>query len=262
MNIILFDSLSYENALSLTDERAFHILNVLKLKIGDAFKCGVYNGSKGVGTITKITSTQILFDYTATVMHSQNVIDLTIILGAVRPICLKRIVRSASECGVKRLILAGTELSEKSYLESGFIKNGEALKTIKDGAMQSGETHLLSLEVVPSVKAALDVINTPYLKNATNENIVNEDIANDVPTKSRSLFILDNKTEFYKTEVPFLQDEKIKSVEAILAIGSERGWTDNERSLFVDATFLPRKLSSRILRTETAAEVAMFPFLK
>lgn len=257
MNIILFDSLSYENALSLTDERAFHILNVLKLKVGDTFKCGVFNASKGIGTITKVTSTEIFFTYLATVLHPQNVIDLTIILGAVRPICLKRIVRSASECGVKRLILAGTELSEKSYLESGFIKNGEALKTIKDGAMQSGETHLLGLEIVPSIKTALGVINAPGVKNATNGKETN-----DISKKSRSLFILDNKTEFYKTEVPFLQDESICTNEAVLAIGSERGWTDNERSLFVDAGFLPRKLSWRILRTETAVGVALFPFLK
>lgn len=257
MNIILFDSLSYENALSINDERAFHILNVLKLKSGDTFKCGVYNGSKGIGTLTKITGTEIFFEYTAAAIEPQNAINLTIILGAVRPICLKRIVRSASECGVKRIILAGTELSEKSYLESGFIKNGEVLKTIKDGAMQSGETSLLNLEIVPSLKTALGLINIPSVKNETKDNM-----ANDIAKKLHSLFILDNKTEFYRTEVPFLQDEKIKSDEAVLAIGSERGWTDNERRLFIDAGFLPRKLSSRILRTETATEVAMFPFLK
>lgn len=246
MNIVLFDSLSNENALSLSDERAFHILFVLKLREGDVFKCGVFNGSKGKGTITKITNDTLFFNYDVLEMQSKSCINLTIILGAVRPICLKRIVRCASECGVKRIIISLTELSEKSYLESGFIKNGEALKTIKDGAMQSGETSLLSLEIAQSLGSAISLIN---------EREKSQKFCS-------SRFILDNKTEFYKADVPFLQDTKIENTEAVLAIGSERGWTDRERSLFVESGFLPRKLSERILRSETAAEVALFPFLK
>jgi RsmE family RNA methyltransferase len=41
------------------------------------------------------------------------------------------------------------------------------------------------------------------------------------------------------------------------AIGSERGWTDNERSLFKEAGFAWCSMGIRVLRTETAATVAM-----
>ena len=40
------------------------------------------------------------------------------------------------------------------------------------------------------------------------------------------------------------------------AIGSERGWTDNERELFEKEGFAPCSLGERVLRTETAATVA------
>jgi RsmE family RNA methyltransferase len=42
----------------------------------------------------------------------------------------------------------------------------------------------------------------------------------------------------------------------ILAIGSERGWTDHERGLLEEAGFLRLSLGSRALRTETACIAA------
>jgi RsmE family RNA methyltransferase len=43
---------------------------------------------------------------------------------------------------------------------------------------------------------------------------------------------------------------------AVLAIGSERGWSDRERDLFEAAGFFRLSLGSRSLRTETACIAA------
>ena len=43
----------------------------------------------------------------------------------------------------------------------------------------------------------------------------------------------------------------------LMALGPEGGWTDGEQHLFLNANFLPVKLGQRILRTETAAMMAM-----
>jgi RsmE family RNA methyltransferase len=42
----------------------------------------------------------------------------------------------------------------------------------------------------------------------------------------------------------------------VLAIGSERGWSDYERDLLEEAGFLRLSLGSRALRTETACIAA------
>jgi RsmE family RNA methyltransferase len=42
----------------------------------------------------------------------------------------------------------------------------------------------------------------------------------------------------------------------VLAIGSERGWSERERDLFEAAGFLRLSLGSRALRTETACVAA------
>jgi RsmE family RNA methyltransferase len=42
----------------------------------------------------------------------------------------------------------------------------------------------------------------------------------------------------------------------VLAVGSERGWSDRERDLFESAGFLRLSLGNRALRTETACVAA------
>jgi RsmE family RNA methyltransferase len=47
-----------------------------------------------------------------------------------------------------------------------------------------------------------------------------------------------------------------KDVPVVAAIGSERGWTDNERRLLEQAGFIRCGMGERIMRTETAVTVA------
>ena len=50
--------------------------------------------------------------------------------------------------------------------------------------------------------------------------------------------------------------EKEGSAKIVAAIGSERGWTDDERDLLEKNNFTLCSMGCRILRTETAATVA------
>lgn len=245
MNIVLFESLNKINSLSSSDRRYSHIINVLGKKEGDEFKCGVIASSKGCAKIIKVNGEELVFEYTPLQEKDESGIKLCVVLGAVRPICLKRVVRAAAECGVYKIILTLPRLAEKSYILSDFVKN-DWKQTAIDGAEQSGETSLLRFEVIPNLKEAL--------KKAK------DDIMHAFG-KDPEQIVLDNKTEFYKKDVPFLQNEKV-SLPSVVAIGSERGWTDEERALFVESGYEPKKISSSILRTETAVITSLYPFLK
>lgn len=245
MNIVLFESLNKINSINATDRRYSHIRKVLGKTVGDEFRCGVINGDKGQGKILTLNDNELVFEYTPLQEKDESGIKLCVVLGAVRPICLKRIIRAAAECGVYKIILTLPRLAEKSYILSDFVKN-DWKQTAIDGAEQSGETSLLHFEVVPDLKEAL--------KKAK------EDMTSVFGMEPRQI-VLDNKTEFYKIDVPFLQNEKI-SLPSVVAIGSERGWTDEERLVFMEHGYEPRKISSRILRTETAVITSLYPFLK
>lgn len=250
MNIILFDSLSEENIIPLDDERSMHILNVLHLAVGDTFKCGEIEGSKGKAKITMISAEGISFEYKMEVLEKKNSMPLTVIVGACRPICLKRMLRAAGECGVEHIIICGTELGEKSYLSSNFLQSDEWKDVAFDAAMQSGETSFVKLSITKDVNEGIELAKK-------DERI--------------KFVILDNKTEFYSKgingsflslniRIPKLEGN-LKNVPTVIAVGPERGWTDNERDIFVKSEYEPRILSNRILRSETAFITALLPFL-
>ena len=51
--------------------------------------------------------------------------------------------------------------------------------------------------------------------------------------------------------------DEVKRAGVVAAIGSERGWTANERKLFRERGFTLCGMGERVLRTETAATTAV-----
>lgn len=222
MNIILFERIP-EGKIPLSDFRAEHIAKVLRLSTGDAFRIGETGGEAGIATISAIDSDFIHFDYRPTEPDAGEQRPLTLTVAQVRPICMKRILREAASFGVRLIILTGAETSEKSYQNSNLYKTGEYKDFLLDGAMQSGCTAVPEVLFASSVKEAV--------KLAEEDNLV----------------LLDN----VENDGPLSRFEPKKGT-VNLAIGPERGWTDNERRLFREAGFKSLSLGNRILRTETA----------
>ena len=220
MNIILFKE--GEDKLLRGDERFKHIIKVLHLKEKDSFKAGYINGPHGKATIESISDDEIdlSFDFNE---DKSALYPLTLIIAQVRPICMKRILRESVTLGASRLLLAVSELGEKSYLESSLYKTDEYKEILLDGAMQSGYTAIPETLILPSIDAAIT-------KADSDIKILLDNVIGAEPMSSMDL--------------------SGKSV--ALAIGPERGWSDRERKLLLSAGYKPSLLGSRILRTETA----------
>lgn len=229
MNIILFDTLSDHNELSIKDERAQHILRILKLGVGDTFIAGVVNQGKGRATVTSIQDERILFDFVMDERESARLYPVTLLVAQVRPICMRRILREAVSLGVERMILCLTENGEKSYEHATLYTSGEYHSILLDGAMQSGKCGLSAVEFASSVSRAMNLLP----ENGTR-------IVLDNVREGRSLATMS------VTETP-----------VVLAIGGERGFTDHERDLFAEHGFRFATLGSRILRTETACSAGL-----
>lgn len=223
MNIILFDHLEGENALPLSDYRASHIQKILKLGIGGQFLAGVVNRAKGVATILNIDKENLWFSFLEG-PSSHPLYPITLLVAQVRPICMRRILREAVSLGVERIILSGSDTTEKSYADANLYKSGEYRSILLDGAMQSGETGVSEVVFAPSIENAITQVDPSSLR-----------IFLDNVLQGRPLSTFD-----------------IPIQPAVLAIGGERGFTDRERSLFIASGFVPASLGKRILRTETA----------
>lgn len=234
MNICLFTSDEINQPLKKTDERNQHIFKVLHKKIGDTFDAGIIGGKAGIATITSISENgDISFSFEEK-SDGKPLNPLTLIIGFPRPIQLRRLLRDVAGLGVQKIILSGTELTEKSYLETNDIKDGKAYQMLLDGTVQAASTHVPELVVCKNLKEAV-----------SNAEYANLHIALD---NRRATSSLGKCLESY--------DLSAENCSIVAAIGSERGWTEKERDFLEESGFTLCSMGNRVLRTETAATVA------
>ncbi|MGI5061997.1 16S rRNA (uracil(1498)-N(3))-methyltransferase [Treponema denticola] len=228
------------------DERYLHIKKILNLKEGDVFKAGIINGKIGEAQISHLSEEKILFSFCPN-KPDKGIADngadkvetrplplppIKIILGFPRPIQLRRILRDAASLGFAEIVLCGTDLGERSYLKSNLSSPEEIKKYLLDGISQAGQTMLPEFSFCNSVKEALKNLKTASFKG--------------------SKVLLDIG------HFPSLSTFKMKKGEELtIAIGSERGWTQNEREAFFSEGFISYSMGKRILRTETALTSAL-----
>lgn len=232
MNIVLFEKVPADGRMPRKDERALHILKVLRLKVGDSFLLGEVNGYSGRAEVVSIDEQFLSFRWNPE-NPPQSLNPVSLLVGQVRPICMKRILREAVSLGVSEILIVGTDTGEKSYRDAKLWSTGEYKKYLLDGAQQSGETGVGDVSLYPSLESCLEALSN----------------------RSEELFriVLDNGA----ASVPLSVLPIPKAGWYILAVGSERGWSNREREKFAEHSFACAGLGARILRTETACGIGM-----
>ena len=235
MNICLFDQSEISKPLSFDDKRGEHLLKVLHKKAGEAFTAGIIGGASGSAAITKIDQAArlIFFDFTAG-GDGKPLNPLKLIVGFPRPIQLRRLLRDVAALGMSELHLTGTELGEKSYMQSDLAQPEKAGELLLEGSVQAGSTHVPEVFVHKTLSETLQHMGA--LRQAQGPQLLCLDNINPVCALG---------------EVHFSKDQPV-----IAAIGSERGWTDRERRLLEEFGFIRCGMGERIMRTETAVTVA------
>ena len=239
MNICLFKQEELNRPLSIKDERGEHIIKILHKKEGDTFSAGVINGMAGTATIKKIENGEITFDF-APDSEGKNLYPLKMIIGFPRPIQLKRLLRDIAALGVQEVHLTGTELGEKSYMQSNLVEHGTAYQMLLDGTVQAASTHVPDLFLHKTLRDCLESV-IPEKEQCDNAKILKLCMDNINP--KGSLFSV-------------LQEQYEKPALIVAAIGSERGWTQKEREMLESAGYLRVGMGPRVMRTETAATVS------
>lgn len=244
MNICLFTSDEIKSPLPLRDDRAQHIIKVLHKKAGDSFTAGIIGGASGLARITSMDDSAISFDFAAG-GDGKPLSPLEMIIGFPRPIQLKRLLRDIAALGVARVHLTGTDLGEKSYMQSNLVERGSAYQMLLDGTVQAGSTHVPELCLYKSLDQCLSEIKGESSESAGQ-------------AAGCLKLALDNVNPSARLADAVKQGSAGEGcgLRVIAAIGSERGWTDRERSLLEAQGFVRCGMGERIMRTETAATVA------
>ena len=236
MNLILFEEHELGKSLSRRDERTVHLTKVLHKKTGDTFEAGLLGRGSGTGTIEKTGIDGSLGFSVRVETPPLPRLPVRIAVGFPRPIQIRRLLRDLCSLGVEAIDLFGTALGEKSYRDTNLLKDGGARAALIEGAAQSRDTTLPALNVFAGLENWLQ--ERPWEKNNERGTVPLLIAADNVRAEGAM-------SRMAHTRRP-----------VVLAVGSERGWSDGERDMLEAAGFLRLSLGSRALRTETACVAA------
>jgi 16S rRNA (uracil1498-N3)-methyltransferase len=225
------------------DRRWEHVKKILKKRPGDRVSAGLAldsafgpaPGAIGEAVVRELDDSGLVLDFEpfdGAAGEPPELAPLSLVLGFPRPIQAARILKDLSSLGVAEIRLVLTELGEKSYAESGLFRGGAFRRPLLEGAEQAGNPRLPAVSSYWSLDRCLDALCDSVFNGS-------------------SRIVLH----------PYGGDPALGSIERvtsrlILAVGSERGWTEPELSALRAAGFLCASLGARILKTETAAIAA------
>lgn len=230
MNIVLFEPHEIDGPLPLSDERARHILSILKCEVGDSFDVGVVDGERGKATVTGVADSEILLDFELGIAGPA-LAPVDLIIGLARPQTNRKILQEATSLGVRSMVFVSTERGEPSYASSKLWSSGEWRRHLVSGSAQAFATRL------PRIGFGLSL---PEALKAISDNAVRVALDNYEGTAALGTLI-----------------GRRPNSDVTLAIGSERGWTEGERALMRGFDFEMAHLGARPLRTETATIAAV-----
>jgi 16S rRNA (uracil1498-N3)-methyltransferase len=266
MNLLLFEPSEDRTKLDVRDSRARHVVEILRASPGDLIRAGVAGGDRffvrylgrsgGIIRLEPLEQNHDGAEQTSVNPDDRDrLFPVTVILGHPRPIVLKRILRDLCCIGVERVCVAGSDLGEKSYLESTLWKNNQIRRYLLEGAAQAGSTLLTTVERYRTVSDVMGMLSGNQLPPAA--------IPDGTTGRIRELWYLDPEQPAPVSEDPVTGPGRSgvprrsgPSLEIVVAIGPERGWSDAERAGFQENRFTQVSLGDRILRTETAVSIA------
>lgn len=229
MNIILFRPPEVELPLPRNDPRAQHLLDVLRRRPGDTFDAGLIDGPRGKGTLVAVEPGRLVITF-AWGKTPPPLPPLTLLVGLPRPQTARDILREATALGVGAMHFVRTDKGEASYARSTLWTSGAWQECVITGAAQAFCTRL------PTVTHGRNLGETLTL----------------LPTDGTRL-ALDN----YEAPVALNNAATPPGPPVVLALGSERGWSADERATLRAMGFSFAHLGERVLRTETACIAAI-----
>jgi RsmE family RNA methyltransferase len=229
MNLILLEPGDYTSPgiVRLSDRRAAHIRETLGAEPGARLRVGDLNGLIGFGELLRDGD-----DGIELAVHCSEPpppkLPLTVLLGLPRPKMLRRVLRTAAEIGIARLVLLNTWKVDKSYWQTPSLEESALRGFLREGLEQARDT------VLPTVVLARRF--KPFVEDELPALLEN----------SRGLVA--HPGDF--SPCPIGLDDA-----CTLAIGPEGGFTQYEFELLQKQGMTPVQIGTRILRVETALPV-------
>ena len=210
-------------------DAAHHLGRVLRAQAGQLYELS--DGEKvWLGRIESVTRDRVQFSLLEELPAVQPSLNVTLLLAVVKFDAFEWALEKATELGVGAIVPLAVERSEKALLAAAAKRSERWKKILLEASQQSRR---LSLPV-------LNGLSKPEIAFASHKEGLRV-MLSERPTASSLRRVLQGQ----------------RATSAILGIGPEGGWTDDEFSAASNAGFAEASLGRRILRTETAVVTAL-----
>ena len=231
MNCILFPE-NQPMVLERGNPKLEHIVKVLRTKDGGEIYAGNVNGSLKVCTVSFTN------DGGAKLVPVRDIavpdqLRAGVAVSFARPQIAQRLLFEAACFGVQNLVFYPASKGEADYAKSSLYTSGEYKKWLERGAEQACATQIPNFKYAASLEDAIEKLDDMGDPNAVK-------------------FAPDP----YEAEFPFIDAynsyNPVKDEFMNIILGSERGFTNDDRDILRAKNYTLVSLGSRILRTDTA----------
>jgi RsmE family RNA methyltransferase len=228
MNLLLLEpsELDPNGRVILRDERARHLLTVLKVKTGSAVRAGVLDGNQGTARVLEAGTDRVSLECHFDDPGPSPGAD-TLLLAFARPKVLSRCLEHATALGFGRIVLFRSRRVDKSHLSSHAVEAAHLEERVRRGLEQSRRTHRPSIHLVSRFRELME-----------------EHVEALLPALNR--FVADADAE----EEAALS--KVAAAPLSLVIGPEGGLIQHELDSFAARGFRLVRAGREPLRVETA----------
>lgn len=230
MNLVLLEpsEIGADGRAVLSDARAAHLRDVLKVKPGSTVRIGALDGPRGTAVVENA-------DAAAVVLTCELEGDapphprVDLLLALPRPKVMRRLWAQLAAVGVGRIILANAYKVERVYFDTHWLGPETYRPLLIEGLQQAQDTRLPEVTIHRQLKV-----------------LVEDELEALCPGALRLLADPGATQRIGGLAAPG------PSARVLLAVGPEGGWTEYERKLQQDHGFRAVGIGARSLRSDTA----------
>jgi RsmE family RNA methyltransferase len=230
VNLILLEERDRVAAsrVTLTDARTSHLLDVLRVKLGQTVRVGLLDGPFGTGTVESVGNRCVTLrcDFEG---HSPPRPRIDVLLALPRPKVMRRLWAQLAALGVGRIILTNAQRVERHYFDTHVLREACYRPLLIEGLQQARDTRLPLVSIHRQFK------------------ILVENHLDDLAGAGIRLVADPSGDNSIASALTDVGDQRV-----LLAIGPEGGWSAFELAQLEAHGFQRVGLGPRTLRVDTA----------